>query len=192
MNIAKLGTALVIGTLSFAAALPAAHAASPITNALVANVRSNIDFLDQSSALAAERSKSDAILAFARSEQGDAVQTAQALSGALNGQTTAVGSADDAGALMTGRSVAIDGPTAGPGQAANGRAPLGRQDIYGLAKMSGKNFNDTFWFKQLDALSQLRADYQAYIDDGDDTALVSLAKRELPKVEARLADLAKI
>ena len=52
----------------------------------------------------------------------------------------------------------------GLGQAANGRAPLGRADLDGLAALSGRKFLDAFWLKQLDALSQLRADYTSYAE----------------------------
>ena len=99
---------------------------------------------------------------------------------------------NDSAVLMTGRSVAIDGPTAGLGQSANGRQPLGEADVASLAKLNGRKFNDAFWVAQVDALSQLRADYQAYIDDGDDSTLIAMAKGELSKVEARLAALSKI
>ena len=94
---------------------------------------------------------------------------------------------------MTGRSVAIDdAPKGGPAMAANGRAPLGRKDLDALLKLSGRKFDDALWLKQVDALSQLRADYQAYADDGDDPALAAMAQRELPKVEHRLELLSKI
>ena len=78
------------------------------------------------------------------------------------------------------------------GQAANGRTALGRGGVASLAQLRGRGFDDALWLKQVDALSQLRADYRAYADDGDDTALSKLAERELPRVEARLAALSKM
>ena len=185
--------ALTVAGLALAAAPAfAASSASPMTEAFLANVKPNVDFLDRSSHLAADRTSDAAVRTYARAEAGDAVRTAELLKGvAPNSGRTAVASADSA-VLMTGRSVAIDGPTAGLGQSANGRQPLGDVDVASLAKLNGRKFNDAFWVAQVDALSQLRADYQAYIDDGDDAALIALAKRELANVEGRLAALSKI
>ena len=195
MNIfAKLGLVLVAASLPLSAAC-AAQPASPITKALVANVKANLDFLRDSGTLASARSERAAVRLYAESEQAEAVQTASVLKSTVPG-SEAVEIASlaprDSDALMTGRSVSIDVPTGGPAQAANGRAPLGEHDLAELQKLRGKKFDDAFWLKQLDALSQLRADYQAYIDDGDDLALVAMAKRELRQVERRLAHLTKI
>ena len=193
MKFAGLGAVLLLGAMSLNAA-SSANAASPITSAFLANVNRNVDFLHQSSELATVHARSGAFQAYARGEAVESVKTAEALSSIGAARPTMVAQVEpaDTGALMTGRSVAIDAAKGVPGQAANGRAPLGAQDVAALGKLSGKAFDDAFWLKQVDALCQLRADYQAYLDDGDDASLVALAKRELPAVERRLAVLAKI
>ena len=196
MNKIALRT-LALGGLFAVIFVPAGHAqspvrASPMTEAFLANVKPNVDFLDRSSRLAAGRANDETVRSYARAEATDAVRMAGMLKGvASQGGNTAVASADSA-VLMTGRSVAVDGPTGGLGQSANGRQPLGDIDLGSLARLSGRKFNDAFWVAQVDALSQLRADYQAYIDDGDDAALIAMAKRELGDVEGRLAALSKI
>ena len=191
---AKLGLALLAASLSPMGA-HAEQPASPITKALVANVQANLDFLNKPGVLAAEHSSRADIRVFAQNERSDAVQTASLLRRTVPGtEATEIASLapQDTDALMTGRSVSIDVPAGGPAQAANGRAPMGERDLAKLDKLHGKSFDDAFWLKQLDALSQLRADYQAYIDDGDDMALVAMAKRQLPMIESRLAQLTKI
>ena len=189
MKVFQLGAALAMIFSSYATA----HAASPITEAFLANVRPNVEFLDRSSKLAADKSDSAAVRDYAQGELADAVKTASLIDRWAPGMTAVASAAPvDANALITGRSVSVDGPTGGLGQAANGRAPMGSKDLDALAKLSGRKFLDAFWLKQLDALSQLRADYQAYADDGDDAALVAMAQRSLPEVEHRLALLSKI
>ncbi len=187
---------LLIGSVLSTAAATVASAQStprlsPMSEAFLANVRPNVVFLDRSSRLAADHTGDVALRSYARAESLDAVRTVELLKGVAPAKQTAVASNDSA-VLMTGRSVAIDGPTAGPGQSANGRQPLGEADVASLTKLSGRKFNDAFWVAQVDALSQLRADYQAYIDDGDDAALIAMAKRELRSVEDRLAALSKV
>ena len=158
-----------------------ASAASSITDAFLANVTPNLAFLDASSRIALDHAKAAAVQGYARGEMTETAAVAEA----LGSRATVVA---DAGEVATGRSVAVEGL----GQAANGRAPLGRTDLDGLAKLSGRKFLDAYWLKQLDALSQLRADYQAYAARGDDPALVAMAQRELRNVENRLALLTKI
>ena len=167
-------------------------AASPISNAFLANVQANVDFLAKSSQLALDRSTSRPARAFAQAEAADSARMNVALNEAKPAEGATKLAAADTDALMTGRSVAIDVPVGGRAKAANGRSPLDGNDLDALSKLSGKKFDDALWLKQVDALSQLRADYQAYADDGDDPALGALAERELPKVEARLAALSKI
>lgn len=199
MNFFKISFAAFISCMPVAAFVAtsalAAPVASPITKALVANVKTNLDFLDQSAALASTRARKADMRTFARNERSDASEMTASLQAALPVSAdaeVAMLAPRDADALMTGRSVAVDVPPGGPAQAANGRAPMGEADLAQLGKLSGKAFDDAFWLKTLDALSQLRADYQAYLDDGDDPALVALAKRQLPAVERRLAALAKV
>ena len=164
-----------------------ALAASTVTDLFLANVKANVAFLDQSGKLATTHTKSATVRAFAKIEIADAFRTAEMLDGVA--PTRLAAAAPDSDAVLTGRSAATVPPL---GQSANGRSALGQGDIESLAELSGRGFDDALWLKQVDALSQLRADYRTYAASGDDEVLVAVAKRELPKVEARLAALSKI
>ena len=188
-----LTNSLAIAAFMVAAAQSPAMADPTITEAFLANVKPNVRFLEQSSKLALARSNATAgaaLRAYAQGEATDAVKTAAALDDAQAVRVASMvpASADD---VTTGRSVAVD-PVAGLGQAANGRSPMGQKDVDGLAKLSGRAFRDAFWLKQVDALSQLRADYEDYAANGDDAGLVAMARRRLPDVEHRLALLSKL
>ena len=182
----KLGRLALCAAMSIATFAAPASAASLITDAFMANVKPNVAFLEQSSKLALGRSTSAPVLAYAQTGAADATRLAEAVSNVV---PTAEASLNTE--MLTGRSVAIDGET-GLGQAANGRKPRGDKDLANLTALSGRKFLDAYWLDQLDALSQLRADYEKYAEDGDDPALVAMAKRELPAVEHRLALLSKI
>ena len=190
MKSIRLAAAALVGMLALAGS--PAFAASPMSNAFVANVKANLDFLAKAGDLGRTRAGTEGAKAFAEAEAADAARSDVALAEAMPSSGTTKLASADSDVLMTGRSVAIDVPVGGMPKAANGRSPLGDKDLAALAKLSGKKFDDALWLKQLDALSQLRADYQAYADDGDDPALGALAERELPKVEARLRALTKI
>ena len=190
MNIARLSLLAAGATMLLTAASSSASAAPTITEAFLANVRPNVAFLDQSSALALNVSKDANVRSYAQGEVTDATRLADAL--ATSEQQTAFATSLESGAPTTGRSVAIDGPEGGLGQAANGRSPLGAADLAALAKLSGRKFLDAYWLKQVDALYQLRADYQDYAANGDDPALVAMSQRELKAVEHRLELLSKI
>ncbi len=188
MKTSLLTNALAIGALIAFAAHSPALADPTITEAFLANVKPNVRFLEQSSQLAAARANGPALRVYAQDELNDARTAAVALDDAqaVRFASLVPASGDE---ISTGRSVAVD---AGLGQAANGRPPMGPKDVDSLAKLSGRAFLDAFWLKQLDALSQLRADYESYARDGDDAALVAMAKRRLPEVEHRLASLSKL
>ena len=177
---------LAATALCFCAATPV-FAASTVTDLFVANVKANVAFLDQSGKLAATHTKSAVVRAFAKAEIVDAFRTAEMLDGVAPTRLAAV--APDSDVVVTGRSVAT---VPSLGQAANGRSALGSGDVADLAQLQGHSFDDALWLKQVDALSQLRADYETYAAAGDDAVLVAVAKRELPKVEARLSALSKI
>ena len=162
--------------------------ASAVTDLFMANVKANVAFLDQSGKLAAKHSVSVAVRSFAKAEIAASFRTAEMLNGVAPAAQVAELS-PDRDAVLTGRSAAIVPPL---GQAANGRSALGQGDVATLAKLDGRSFDDALWLKQVDALSQLRADYRTYAASGDDEVLVAVAKRELPKVEARLLALSKI
>ena len=193
MKSSVLTSALAVGALlAFAAQSPAA-ADPTITEAFLANVKPNVAFLEQSSQLALVRSKGaahEAMRAYAQGELTDAMTTAVALDDSQAVRVASIVPANNQDVSM-GRSVAI-APASGLGQAANGRSPMGPKDVDGLTRLSGRAFFDAFWLKQVDALSQLRADYEDYAQNGDDAALVAMAKRRLPDVEHRLALLSKL
>ena len=190
MNKIRLAAVALVGALAVSAT--PVFAASPMSNAFVANVKANLDFLAKASELGQARASSAGARAFARDEASDAARSDVALAEAMPSEGATKLAAADTDVLMTGRSVAIDQPVGGIAKAANGRSPMGTKDLAALAKLSSKAFDNALWLKQLDALSQLRADYQAYADDGDDPALGALADRELPKIESRLKALTKI
>ncbi len=138
MKSSALLAGIVASVSLFALAGPAA-AASPATDAFVANVRPNVDYLDSSSRLALDKSTNGAVRAFAHREAMEQtiagnslvawtqINTARgedvALGRPLGGSgTSAVGDVvglplvvvgdvtNGVGDLVTGRSVAIDRP----------------------------------------------------------------------------------
>lgn len=182
MNIAKLGFALVAGALSFAAVNTSASAASPVTQTFLDNVTPNVDFLDRSSRLALTTTKSAHLRDFAHSQAAEQTLAANSLYDWTQGnKVTQVAAAADP--VMTGRSAAVDGQ---PRPAIDNRLPLGEEDLNSLEGLSGTDFDNQFKTKQRDALKQIEADYQTYIAKGDDPVLLSLANRELPKVQHQL------
>ena len=191
MKSIRFSAVILAAAVAFAAQSPA-RASSQITSAFLANLQTNVAFLDKSSRVAADHAQNGDIRAFA---SGEITEQSQLASG-LNNLMPLIASTD---AVVTGRSVAIDGQT-GPdavapetsSQAANGRAPMVQQDVSKLAGMSGHAFDNLYWQQQLDALSQIEADYRAYIANGDDPVLVAMAKTELPKIVRRLELLSKI
>ena len=64
----KLATLFAVSSFVMAGALSPASAASPMSNAFVANARANVDFLDSSSRLALTQSSNPRIHAFAHRE----------------------------------------------------------------------------------------------------------------------------
>ena len=171
--------AMTVGTQAFAA--------STVTDLFMANVKANVAFLDQSGKLAATHTNSPVVRAFAKAEVAAAFRTAETLEGVA--PTRLAATSPDSDVVLTGRSAATVPPL---GQAANGRSALGQGDVSSLGALKGRSFDDALWIKQVDALSQLRADYETYAEAGDDAVLVAVAKRELPKVDARLAALSKM
>ena len=164
-----------------------AFAASTVTDLFMASVKANVAFLDQSGKLAASHTRTPAVRAFAKAEIVEAFRIAEMLDGVAPSRVAVA--SPDSDAVVTGRSAATVAPL---GQAANGRSAPGLGDVASLGRLQGRSFDDALWLKQVDALSQLRADYATYAARGDDEVLVAVAKRELPKVEARLLALTKI
>ena len=176
MNIVKI--AALAATAFVAVASSPASAASPATRAFLENATQNVDFLDRSSRFALTNSKSARVHEFAFDQAREQTLAANA----IDAYTEAVPDA-----LQTGRSVAIDAPAT-----ADNRLPLGQEDLNSLEGLTGPEFDSEYKLKQAEALRQVVTDYQAYIAQGDDPALLALASGELPKVERRLALLGKI
>ena len=222
----------VVASASLLALAGPAACASPATDAFVANVRPNVDFLDRSSRLALDKSSTGAVRAFAHREameqtvaanslvawtqtntaRGEDVALGRPLQGSVAappapaGDLAAVpfGIAGDVtngvGDLVTGRSVAIDRPltvtpnaTAPDAPTLGGRLlPAGADDLSRLQAMSGRQFDALYRSTQLDSLRQLATLYRDYAANGDDPALRAMARRELPRINARIVGLRRL
>ena len=101
-----------------------------------------------------------------------------------------------AGDVVTGRSVAIDTPlTVRPSAVApvgSTLLPAEQDDLSRLQARSGRDFDILYKSTQLDALRQLATVYSDYQVNGDDPALRAIATRELPKINARIAELRRL
>jgi hypothetical protein len=193
----KISAILAVGVM-FAVAQTPARAATPMTEAFLANVAANLAILDTSSRLAGSRAKSADLAAYAASEMDEAGKVAVALADAT--PSDHVVATAEAGVLMTGRSVAVVGMTgaktiraddASVLEAANGRMPaVGNLDE--LKQLHGRAFDKLFFITQLDALSQIESDYRTYISQGDDPGIATLAHQQLPALMKRLEALTKI
>ena len=96
---AKLATLLAASSLLVVGAISTASAASPVSEAFLANVRPNVDFLDRSSRLAMTQSSSPRVRAFAHSEAKEQTITANSLVAfqSANGDIALVGPATGLG-----------------------------------------------------------------------------------------------
>ena len=187
MTITKFVAALAVGTaLSIAAATAPAIAASPITGVFMDNAMPNVDFLDRSSRMALDHTKSVRVREFARAEAAEQTNAVNALYDWTQGATKVA--QGDADGVVTGRSVAL----AGQKPIVDMRLPLGQEDLDRLDGLSDSEFDAIYKEKQKDALTQIEADYQSYIAKGDDPQLLGIANQELPKVRRRLALVDKL
>lgn len=171
-------------------------AASPATDAFVANVRLGVTFLDQSSLLAADRTDNSDLGAFAGKEarDGAAVITALDRHTTLDVAQTiplAVASND----VMTGRSVAIDRTPVETSFSApvglGALMPAATITLDRLASSKGQAFVTMFKATQVDVLRQLAALYDAYSATGDDAALKQLARNERAAANDRIAEIGR-
>ena len=193
-----------------------ALAASAQSDAFVANVRPNVNFIDVSSRMALDKSPSRAVRGFAYREARDSTITANSLvawtqTNTLRGEAVAIGtpvlpvlplaadlaftSVAVAGGIVTGRSVGIDTPlTVQPvATPVSGRLlPSEQDDMSRLQARSGRDFDILYKSTQLDALRQLSTLYSDYQVNGDDPALRAIAVRELPKINARISELRRL
>ena len=181
MNIVKSTALLVSGFFLVAGAAGSACAASASTDAFLANVTANVDFLDRSSRMALDNSKSLKVKDFARGQAKDQMLAANAIYD--------VTSKYPAEPLQTGRSVAVGGQ---PTPVVDNRLPLGQEDLDSIEGLNGIEFDEAFRAKQRDALLQVKTDYETYLATGDDAALKVIAARELPKVTRQIAALSKV
>ena len=181
MNIFKSTALLTSGLVLVVGANMPARAASANTEAFLANVTANVDFLDRSSRLALDNSKSVKVKDFARAQATDQTLAANAIYDVTQKMA--------AEPLQTGRSVAVAGQTS---QVVDNRLPLGQEDLDSLEGQNGIEFDEAFRAKQRDALLQVQSDYETYLATGDDAALKTIAATELPKVKKRLAALGKV
>ena len=197
-----------------------AVAASTQTEAFVANVRPNVNFIDESSRLALDKASRHSVRTFAFREARDATITANSLvawtqTNTLRGEAVAlstpvapalpvmsamtdlafapVAAATD---VVTGRSVAIDAPLTVRPAATPAPAPIllpaEQDDLSRLRARSGREFEVFYKATQLDALRQLATIYSDYQVNGDDAALRALAARELPKINERIVELRRL
>lgn len=181
MNIIKSTALFASGLVLVASATVSAQAASPATEAFLSNVTANVDFLDRSSRMALENSKSVKIKDFARGQAKDQTLAANAIY-----DVTSKASAEP---LQTGRSAAIAGQAA---PIVDNRLPLGQEDLDSIEGLSDIEFDEAFRAKQRNALLQVQTDYETYLASGDDAALKAIAARELPKVKKQIATLSKV
>ena len=186
MSIMKFSAVALCAALSFpvvsARAASLSVATSPVTARFLDNVTPNVDFLDRSSRIAILDTKDTKLRDYAKATATDATNTANALYDWSQAGKTGNGAEAP---LQTGRSAAVD-------QVPDNRLPRGQEDIDALYGSEGVEFSTQYRQAQIDALTQVQADYQDYIAHGDDPTLKALAVRELPKVTKRLAAAQKI
>ena len=190
MIIARSAVTFVAGaTLLLGAALPAA-AASPTTQAFLADVMPSVDFLDRSSRLALDNSQSPRLKDFAKGEAREQTLAANALDAWIDqDKVQAVAATAGPDGLLTGRSVAIDTPAP---VVAPAFPPVSQEDFDRMYGLTGAEFDQSYKATQMDSLKHLVAAYQEYITNGDEPTLKALATSELPKINRKLAELNKL
>jgi len=186
-----VGAAMVAAAFSLAGPT-LASAASLTTDAFLTNANQDIDFLDRASRLALANSHAAKIKAFAHDQARDQTLAANAIGDWIKadlGPQTA--QADDR--VATGRSVAI-GADASPvtRKLAEMSPPTGQEDLDNLEGLTGKDFDDIYKDREAVTLDQLKDLYDAYATNGDDPALVAIAKGELPKIKRQIMELHRI
>ncbi|WP_158811918.1 DUF4142 domain-containing protein [Beijerinckia sp. L45] len=217
----KLATLFAVSSCVLAGVAAPAMAASPMSNAFVANARANVDFLDSSSRLALAQSSSARIRAFAHREAREETIASNSLVAfaSTNGQIVVgqtlvdgpmgpvVGVAvlpldvasnvttsvgNNVDAVLSGRSVAIDDPLTPRLAAPQPYLPASAADLDRLRGLQGREFDALYRSTQRDALMQLATLYRDYLQNGDDEALRALARSELPKINRDLRELSSV
>lgn len=188
MSIAKFGAVIITGVMLMVGAHAPAFAASIATNVLLNNIVPNVDFLDRSSRMATANSKNPRVKAYALGTAKEQTLAANAVDAWIEAdKRPVVADASDTAPIVTGRSAAVEGP-----QAADMRLPMGQEDLDRIEGLEGKDFDDLYKAKQLDALTQVQQSYEDYLARGDDPVLRKVAAKELPRIKQRLAMLKKL
>jgi putative membrane protein len=175
-----------------------AASASPATVRFIAVATTTSNFIDQSSRLAIEVSPTLGIRGFAR----------QAIIEENRTHNTLTAWADVAQPMLSGRSAYTPGVVVGTPLAIavnSGLAVLGERilpttdgtavtgDQFAmlnqLSNLRGRDFDGAYLRQQIDAHQRLAAAYQTYATSGDDAALRSMARAEIPRLQADLRRL---
>ena len=195
---------LVAGT-GLAVGVSPALAATQLTDAFVANVKPNVDFLDKSSRLALQRSPGRALKAYAQDVAARETIVENSIvawwqTNTPDGASAALGTSGPVpmpdplaplgrlagdvegmvdGGLSTGRSVALDGPTPATTSPSKPLLPSQEADYETLKTLKGRRFDAFYKLTQRNALRQLVALYRDYAARGDDPSLRSIATLQL-------------
>ena len=194
MRTLLLGTALVALCLGS----PSAFAATAETEAFVANIRLNGYFLARASDLASDRSENTDLRAFADKE----AKAEESVIADVDARTAPAIATRDvpvtvaSNEVVTGRSAAVDRPSAAQGFSAPvGTGALMLAAMITLDRLSaskGQAFDTLYKATQINALRQLAGLYNAYGMTGDDAALKQLAQSELVSTNDRIAELGRL
>jgi predicted outer membrane protein len=188
---------------------PVVVAQSPLTQRFVANAMPTVNFLNDSSRMALDKSTSPRIRSFADREAREQTITGNSMiawadvnAPVVTGRSAYAGPLapivglatvplDIAGNVVGGTTNFLTNGTIAVAPAARGGLVLPSQqaDLTRLSTRSGRDFDTLYISTQIDGLQQLATLYRDYSVNGDDAGLRSLANRELPRVNARLRTL---
>jgi predicted outer membrane protein len=205
----SLAAATAIGTVALASPASAqvylapgyAAPASPATVRFIALATTTSNFIDQTSRLAINLSPSPGIRGFAR----------QAIIEENRTHNTMTAWADVAQPLLSGRSAYTPGVMVGApfsplalavnsGLTASGERIVPTSDgtavtgdqfamLNQLSNLRGRDFDGAYLRQQIDAHQRLIAAYQTYATSGEDAALQSMARAEIPRLRRDLSRL---
>jgi putative membrane protein len=175
--------------------------ASPATVRFIALATTTSNFIDQTSRLAIDLSPNPGIRTFARQTINEENRTHNVMTAW----------ADVAQPMLSGRSAYVPGAVIGApfsplGLAVNsgiavsgerivptsdGTAVTGEQFtmLNQLSNLRGRDFDGAYLRQQIDAHQRLLAAYQTYATGGDDPALQSMARAEIPRLQSDLRRL---
>jgi predicted outer membrane protein len=178
-----------------------AASASPATVRFIALATTTSNFIDQTSRLAINVSPRPGIRGFAR----------QAIVEENRTHNMMTAWAEVAQPLLSGRSAYTPGVTAGApfsplalavnsGLTASGERIVPTSDgtavtgdqfamLSQLSNLRGRDFDGAYLRQQIDAHQRLIAAYQTYATSGDDAALQSIARAEIPRLRRDLSRL---